>query len=211
MPRRLSDAPPSFPRPRPNPAIAFRALLGCLGLLLAAATSAEEVKEAPGDAVPESVPEAVSERAHELLGPFKKELLGALTDALYEGGPENAITVCRMEAPAIAAGSTGEGIEIGRTSHRLRNPDNAPAEWMKPLLAAYLEDPERAEPRAVRLEEGRVGYVEPMRVLPMCLACHGTDLAAPVSERLAELYPEDKATGFEAGDFRGMFWVTLPE
>jgi hypothetical protein len=207
MPRRLPDALPSLRRLRPSPAIALRALLAGLGLLLAGAAAAEDEPEARGDAVPESV----SERAHELLGPFKKELLGALTDALHEGGPENAIAVCRTKAPAIAVESAGEGIEIGRTSHRLRNPDNAPAEWMKPLLAAYLEDPEGAEPRAVRLEDGLVGYVEPMRVLPMCLACHGTDLSAPVSERLAELYPEDQATGFEAGDFRGMFWVTLPE
>jgi hypothetical protein len=43
----------------------------------------------------------------------------------------------------------------------------------------------------------------------MCLQCHGANIAPPVAAKLAELYPEDQATGFAAGDFRGLFWVEL--
>ncbi len=43
---------------------------------------------------------------------------------------------------------------------------------------------------------------------PLCLACHGETLAAPVAEKIGELYPADKATGFREGDIRGAFVVT---
>ena len=48
-------------------------------------------------------------------------------------------------------------------------------------------------------------------VQPLCLNCHGVELAPDVAGRIAELYPEDRATGFEAGELRGVFWVEFPE
>jgi hypothetical protein len=41
----------------------------------------------------------------------------------------------------------------------------------------------------------------------MCLTCHGSEIDAEVREQLAADYPMDRATGFEAGDLRGVFWV----
>ena len=32
-----------------------------------------------------------------------------------------------------------------------------------------------------------------------------------VVEKLRQLYPEDKATGYKLGDFRGVIRVTIPE
>jgi hypothetical protein len=147
-------------------------------------------------------------RAQAALQPFKKDLKGALLEGL-EDGPQGAILVCKTAAPAIAARRSGEGIEMGRTSHRVRNPENAPAEWMKPLLAAYTsgaKDPHLA----VVLDDGRVGYVEPIYVQKPCLMCHGEALATSVEAQIAEEYPDDQATGFKEGDFRGLFWLTMP-
>ncbi|MBW2376809.1 MAG: DUF3365 domain-containing protein [Deltaproteobacteria bacterium] len=45
---------------------------------------------------------------------------------------------------------------------------------------------------------------------PLCVTCHGAELPPDLRARLAELYPEDQATGYAAGDFRGVFWVELP-
>ena len=42
----------------------------------------------------------------------------------------------------------------------------------------------------------------------LCLGCHGKSIAPEVKAKLAELYPEDKATGFSEGDLRGAFVVT---
>ena len=148
-------------------------------------------------------------RAQEALQPLKQRLMGELTQASADG-PENAIDVCRVKAPAIAAALSVGGIRVGRTSHRLRNPANAPASWMEPLLASYRDDPNLRTHRAVRLDDGGVGYVEPIYVKPLCLTCHGKTLSPSVSEKINTLYPEDQAVGFEEGDFRGLFWVTMP-
>ena len=148
-------------------------------------------------------------RAQQNLLPFKQELKAALVGALAEGA-ETSIQICRDEAPAIAASVGEAGVTMGRTSHRLRNPDNAPEPWMEPLLAAYLEQPENTEPRAVDLGGGTFGYVEPIYIESFCLSCHGITIAPEVEARIQELYPQDEARGFRVDDFRGMFWVKMP-
>jgi hypothetical protein len=35
-------------------------------------------------------------------------------------------------------------------------------------------------------------------------------IPAPVAEALARYYPQDAATGFDAGELRGWFWVVVP-
>lgn len=149
-------------------------------------------------------------RGRNTVEPFKKELKGALVEGL-KAGPENAIDVCQRLAPEIAEQAGNENVRLGRTSHKLRNPDNAPAEWMKPLLEYYLANPHDSEPQAVQLAGGVVGYAEPIRVQPVCLACHGREIAPEVAAQLAEHYPEDQATGFAASEFRGLFWVEFNE
>lgn len=167
-----------------------------VALLLAATTSHSQATE-------------TLERGAELLTPFKKDLQRALKSGLAEG-PAEAIQVCRIRAPDIADALSVDGVRMGRSSHRLRNPDNEAPEWVRPIMQAYLDDPSSRTPRAVELEENRWGYVEPIVVQPLCLTCHGSELAPDISARIAELYPDDRATGFEAGDLRGVFWLEFP-
>lgn len=204
-------------------------LLAVLGALAAGATfallagprtspSAEERAEEaapPASSLPmsanaESDPRVAEARA--ALTPLKTELMGKLAAALKEGGPVHAIEVCRLEAPAIAA-DAGEksGIELGRTSHKLRNPTNAPRPWVKPILDELVASPpEPGSFRTVSLEDGRLGYLEPIFVNPLCLQCHGEEIAPKVRTALREKYPEDQATGFAPGAFRGLFWAEVP-
>lgn len=163
-----------------------------------------------GQAPPEPVGIADVESAQAALLPFKERLLAALTGALDEGGPVNAISVCRDEAPRIAAELSVDGVTMGRTSHRVRNPANAPEAWVEPLLAEYVEDPSLQEPRAVRLGDGTFGYVEPIRAAAFCMSCHGPSVEPELMAEIRSLYPEDQATGFKVGDLRGLFWVRLP-
>jgi hypothetical protein len=156
------------------------------------------------------VSEADMERARAALTPFKEELVEALMGALGEGGPETAIHVCRERAPEIAARLSVDGVQMGRTSHKTRNPSNAPQPWVEPLLAAYLEDPEETAPRAVHVNDTTVGYVEPIYVMSFCLSCHGPSVEEGLLAEIQSVYPEDQATGFKANDLRGLFWVTLP-
>ena len=150
-------------------------------------------------------------RAQAALQPFKKELLGALMQAL-PGGGAGAVEVCHAEAPKIAAAQSSGRVAMGRTSHRLRNPDNAPEDWMKPLLAGYVGSTreDAGSPEMVVVGDDRFGYVEPIYVNPVCLTCHGTSVDASTRDALAARYPEDQATGFDDGEFRGIFWVTMP-
>ncbi|MDJ0926116.1 MAG: DUF3365 domain-containing protein [Gammaproteobacteria bacterium] len=178
--------------------LAWRASL-LAGLLAACGGQANETSAPPN---------AELRRGAEILQPFKRDLQAALQAGLADG-IAGAIDVCRVQAPAIAASHAAESIRVGRTSHRLRNPANAPADWMKPVLADYLEGGGR-DPRLVPLADGTVGYVEPIVTQPLCLTCHGASLAPEVAKELAELYPDDQATGFRAGDLRGIFWARFP-
>jgi hypothetical protein len=150
-----------------------------------------------------------ADRGAELLAPFQKNLKKALMSGL-EGGPENAIAVCKIDAPRIASELSVDGIAMGRTSHRLRNPANASPDWVRPILDAYLASESERNPVVVELAGDRVGYVEPLLLQPPCVVCHGKTLAPGVAARIAEEYPQDEATGFDVGDLRGVWWVEFP-
>lgn len=155
------------------------------------------------------VPAAEVARAEAALQPFKEQLLDALMTSL-EAGPENAIEVCRKRAPQIAEALSVDGLRMGRTSHRLRNPANAPQEWVRPLLAAYVENPASPNPMTVWVDEKTVGYVEPIFAVSFCISCHGPAVGEELLGTIRELYPEDQAIGFRTGDLRGLFWLTMP-
>jgi len=155
-------------------------------------------------------PPATTPRGAELLKPFKQQLMGALQAGMQQG-PAAAIDVCRLQAPEIAESLSRDGVALGRTSHRLRNPANAGPAWATRELEAYLDKAEAGRPRTVALGEGRTGYVEPIVTQPLCLACHGANLAPEIEAALRTQYPQDRATGFEAGELRGIFWVSYPE
>ena len=156
-----------------------------------------------------SVSERDMERASQVLAPYKTQLKGTLMEALEEG-PEVAIGVCQSQAPLIAASVAPPGVTLGRTSHRLRNPENAPQPWMRPLLTTYLDNPGDQPPRAVDRGDGTFGYVEPILMQPPCETCHGPTVEASLGRELKVLYPDDEATGFVTGELRGLFWVRMP-
>lgn len=144
-----------------------------------------------------------------LLAPFKQNLKMALIKGM-ESGPVEAITACRSEAPMISGELSVDGVVMGRSSHRLRNPGNAAPDWVAPVIDSYAFGDNGYAPVGMELAGNRWGYVEPILLQPMCLNCHGSELHPDVAARLNELYPNDQATGFSAGDFRGVFWVEFP-
>ena len=149
------------------------------------------------------------DRGADILGPLKTELKAALISGL-EQGPEAAIAVCKEQAPAIAESLSFAGVRVGRSSHRLRNPENAAPDWLEPVLEGYLADGSPREATVVALPGERVGYVEPILLQPMCLTCHGAALAPAVAETIEREYPDDEATGFTVGDLRGVYWAEYP-
>jgi len=160
---------------------------------------------------PQTQPEvpARPERAAAAVAALRSQLGAALSEGLAES-PEAAIGACRVKAPAIAAAVAGPGVTVGRTSHRLRNPSNAPEPWMLPFLEEFAAgEPQPGAFRSVSLGERGTGYVEPIYLQPPCATCHGEAVDPGLLAKIREHYPEDEATGFRVGELRGLFWAVV--
>lgn len=140
-------------------------------------------------------------------------LFARLQESVSEGGPAKAVEVCRDAAPAIAREVGGEtGLRLGRMSHRLRNPRNAPPEWAADFLKVSVTEgaPDQGwQPVAFFGPDGLGGLVIPIITKPMCVTCHGKDDEIPneVKAALRDAYPDDRARGFGPGSLRGFLWV----
>lgn len=156
------------------------------------------------------------ERSRDVADAFQKALKEKLTSAIEAGGPVNAIGVCKEEAPKIAAQlSAQSGAQVRRTALRIRNPANAPDEDARAALEHFQSVLARgAAPQTLeRFEarpDGSARYMKAIVVQPPCLACHGTEISAPVQAALKQHYPHDQATGFRTEDLRGAFLIDWP-
>ncbi len=131
-------------------------------------------------------------------------LFQELSSAVQADGHAAAVSVCQDKAPGIAARvSQARGLQVGRTSERLRNPGNAAPSWAIDHIGG-----EAAEHFSVR-GEGEMRALFPIMIAPVCLKCHGAPdvLAEGVASVLAERYATDRATGYVKGDLRGWFWL----
>jgi Protein of unknown function (DUF3365) len=181
-----------------------------LGLLLA--SGGQATSYAP-EAAPAELKPAV-EKADEAFAQLRVALLTRLTAELSSGGPLTAMSACHDAAPEIAKRVRAEqGISLGRTSHRLRNPENRSPEWAAAHVAAAGDRPASdAKARVFDLGD-RVGVLRPIPAMAMCTNCHGPadQISSDLREALAALYPTDKATGFREGDLRGWMWAEVPK
>lgn len=147
-------------------------------------------------------------------------LRGALQEAIAANGAIGALEVCNIEAlPLTKTISTEEGVIIGRTSLRVRNPANAPDDWEQARLAEFATRKAAGEDLGAmevwEVVDDAAGhktfrYLKAIGTAPMCLQCHGSELAADVAAAVKKLYPDDAATGFAVGDLRGAFTVSKP-
>ena len=150
---------------------------------------------------------------------FGAKLLSELQQAIAAGGPVNAIGVCNMVAPEIATEkSAAARMSVGRTSLKLRQPKNAPDAWELQQLRTF-EERKAAGENPATIEVGEYvekdgkpvfRYMKAIPTGPVCLNCHGAQLSPDVAAKLHELYPQDRATGFTAGDLRGAFTIIAP-
>ena len=167
--------------------------------------------EAPAETEASAEAEAIAraKRAAKQLGTTLKGRLGA---AMEEGGPSAAIEVCANEAQGLTDVVVEDtGVRVGRSSLKLRNPDNAGPAWVRAWLEQQGDGAEGVEPVA-RVEEGEARFVAPIAVEGLCVTCHGPRDALPegVRDVLSERYPNDEAVGYAPGDLRGAIWATAP-
>ncbi|MDT8321543.1 MAG: DUF3365 domain-containing protein [Xanthomonadales bacterium] len=161
--------------------------------------------------------EAAVERARLATEAFSGALKYELMAAMKAGGPVKAIEVCSQRAPAIAKQvSDQQGMELKRVSQKYRNPDNAPNAWQLAVLQSFQSrKQEGADPASLSWHKlvgtGADRELRYMKAIPtggLCLQCHGENIDRNVAEKLNELYPDDRAIGYQQGDIRGAFVVT---
>ena len=188
-------------------------VLAALVTMASATLHSQAPRAVPLDDAPSELAPAIA-RAGEGMTALQSALQDALMEALASEGPVAAVHVCAREAYVLAAVTAEQqGIAIGRTSHALRNPKNAPRPWAAAIVAEGGSVPfARAHGWAVDLGD-RVGVLQPIQTRDTCIICHGAPAALPpeITAALGERYPEDRATGFAAGQVRGWLWAEVPK
>jgi hypothetical protein len=157
------------------------------------------------------------ERGNRITFEAQGALLGQVSQAIQQGGPQYAIGYCSLKAnPILDSVAKKEKVSIQRLALRHRNPNN----YLKtPEDSAVYLSFEKAlaagQPAPAILKttaEGRYFYKPIVMGMEACLKCHGSpkkQINAATLGAIAKVYPNDKAVNFALGDLRGMWKIEL--
>ena len=141
-------------------------------------------------------------------------LAGRLKKSLAEGGVPKAIAYCNVAAyPLVDSLSKLHHAKIRRTSLKIRNPKDAPSSLEKKVLDQYAAQAaagQALKPMVEQIDNNTVAFYAPIKVNAFCLQCHGEIGKALTAENyqvIQKHYPNDKATGYTAGDLRGIWSI----
>lgn len=187
------------------------------GLIVGACVSDNTTIDEEGTEEMYKVPDIdlVQPVAMEVIGKAGGTLINALSATIDSAGIKDAIGYCNLNANLLVKDiATDYGVDIKRTSLKLRNPNNEATTDEKLILEYYASQHEQGENCQGELGkvEGIYKYYHPIYVMENCTACHGIKgetLNKKAAKKLQDLYPNDQALGYEAGDLRGMWVITF--
>lgn len=166
----------------------------------------------------DSVRQALLDRGRKIAVTTQLRLKQELRKAIKQGGTEYAVTFCNKRAMEITDSiSRADKVYIKRLAKKYRNPLNDMTENESNIFKGYIISNlgKQWMPAMITWnDKGQPVYYNPMIVETLCLKCHGTpgkEIKPDVAKKIAELYPDDRATNFRIGDLRGMWSVTFPE
>ncbi|MGY6561685.1 MAG: Tll0287-like domain-containing protein [Luteibaculaceae bacterium] len=142
-----------------------------------------------------------------------KTLSKNLQEKMEEGAPLEAIEFCQTHALDLTHVDY-PNLTIKRAAIRNRNYKNAADSLeleVKDLYAAALLNGKDIKPVTL-FGNAEAHYFKPILMMPLCLQCHGSpgdEIAPETLRKINDLYPNDKAIGFKAGDLRGIWHLTL--
>jgi len=175
-------------------------VLSALALLLTAHAMGAEVDQVQ-----------LAKEAVVIVQEFGGQLKPELKQAIMEGGPAHAISVCAVRAPEIARNlSADTGWYVKRVSLKARNDQTAiPDAWETKVLEQF--DKRRAEGESAEkmafaeIVDGKFRFMKAQGVEAICLGCHGAEIDAETEAALKQKYPQDRARGYTLGQIRGAF------
>ncbi|MEM0910309.1 MAG: DUF3365 domain-containing protein [Pseudomonadota bacterium] len=156
--------------------------------------------------------EEYEREAQQRIKAFGKALKQTLVNTIKSEGFPAAVDVCSVEAPEIANALSTDGWDIGRTSLRVRNIDNAPDQWESDVLVAFDQNYKSgAKPETLAtssIDDNQFRFMKAIPTSQVCLACHGQSINSGLLETINEHYPNDQAIGFTLQDIRGAFTLS---
>jgi hypothetical protein len=143
-----------------------------------------------------------------------------LQKAIKEEGIGGAINYCNLAAlPLTDSLSKLHNATIRRAATAFRNPANQADKLEEGLLQHFAalklsgKDISTTD-TVVYLQNGRVLFAKPILLQAQCVACHGTPgetMSFEADSLIKTRYPNDRATGFAAGDLRGLWSISIAE
>ena len=154
----------------------------------------------------------VVSRGRDAAKALKENLFNAqLKSTIESGEAASALPTCHTTALPITEGTARlfEGVNLHRTSLKLRNRSNQPDSLDLQVLTTFQAQHDtglEVSTEIVEQTENGARYYEPIFIKKICLNCHGSreEMDPDVVKNLALLYPEDEAYGYKEGDFRGV-------
>ncbi len=145
-------------------------------------------------------------------------LSSTLTTTMQAEGPSGAVSYCQLEAyPLTDSLSDAYEASIRRTSHKVRNPSNAASDSEQGIIDKYLAAMEAGnKPTPVVKPHGQdyVRFYAPIILQQQCVVCHGVpgeSLTTSLHKEILKKYPNDQAVGFQVGDLRGIWSITMKQ
>jgi len=163
------------------------------------------------------VTEIGTNAAKQLLDTLKTTLVSTIKDK----GAVEAIKVCQVEALPMTiaiAKSSDNDLEIKRITTKARNQGNMPDNIEAMALEKYETLFEQNQPlpedyiqKVTKKDKVYFNYYKPLKVAKVCLTCHGNpeEMNTDILDVLNNTYPNDKATGYNEEDFRGLVRVKI--
>lgn len=162
---------------------------------------------------------AIMNAGHQSANLLVVTLKSKVIEAIGQGGPLNAVTVCNKQGLILTdsiARHTRHVLNIRRTSYKYRNPKNRPDTIDREVLNSFVKADKADKPRLYRVIQGDslyYRYYQPLKIGGLCVTCHGKPetMDKMLVEKIKQVYPGDMAQGYGVGDFRGVVCVSIEE
>ncbi len=145
-----------------------------------------------------------------------KKVLGKnLMGTIQKKGTLEALKFCNHNAYKLTDSmSVKFKATIKRVSDKPRNPKNTANKEELAIIDTYkktLSKKEKLKPQTKEVN-GKTHFYAPIVTNTMCLQCHGKpnkQIKPTTLEKLASLYPTDKAQGYKENQLRGIWSITF--